>query len=31
MLPLWHDDNVVAARRGIAGYALSPTAGLGGL
>ncbi|HEY2900462.1 MAG TPA: ABC transporter substrate-binding protein [Polyangia bacterium] len=31
MLPLWHEDNVVAARRTVRGYRVSPTAGLGGL
>jgi peptide/nickel transport system substrate-binding protein len=31
ILPLWHEDNVVAARRSVEGYRVSPTAGLGGL
>jgi peptide/nickel transport system substrate-binding protein len=31
MLPLWHEDNVVAARRTVEGYRISPTAGLGGM
>jgi peptide/nickel transport system substrate-binding protein len=30
MFPLWHEDNVVALRRDIAGYFVSPVAGLGG-
>jgi peptide/nickel transport system substrate-binding protein len=30
MLPLWFEDNVVAARRGVAGYEITPTASLAG-
>jgi peptide/nickel transport system substrate-binding protein len=30
MFPLWHEDNVVAIRRGVTGYTITPTAGLGG-
>jgi peptide/nickel transport system substrate-binding protein len=31
ILPLWHEDNVVALRRNLGGYAVTPTATLGGL
>jgi peptide/nickel transport system substrate-binding protein len=29
MFPLWHEDNVAAMRRDVAGYVVTPTAGLG--